>query len=100
MNIEHLRKRVYNRLAGELGTFVYNPSIGSRLHELTRGKNLSELHELANGLIKEALRVELRKGTILQIHPVRVKRKTINQIEMEVDITANNRQIITLQLQL
>lgn len=99
MDIESLRKRIYNRLATELGTFVYNPSIGSRLHELTRAKNLSDVHELANGYIKDALRVEIEKGFILSISPIRIKSKTLNRIDLEVDVTANNQEIITLPLQ-
>lgn len=98
MNIQHLTKRIYNRLATERGSFVYNPSIGSRLHELTRAKNISEVHDLALGFIREALAPELAKKTILSIQRVRVKNKTLYEVSLEIDIIANNQQIITLPL--
>lgn len=100
MNIEHLRRRIYTRLATERGSFVYNPSIGSRLFEMTRGKNTAEVHDLAQGYIREALGPELRKGYLLSIGKVRVLSKTLHAVRMEVDVTANNRQILTFPLEL
>lgn len=99
MNIEELKRRIYNRLATERGSFVYNPTIGSRLHEMTRGKNLSEVRDLARGYIREALAPEIAKGAILSVSDVRVKRKTLNNVELEVDIQPNTREIFTLLLQ-
>jgi phage gp46-like protein len=100
MNIEHLRKRIHTRLATERGSFVWNPSIGSRLFELTRAKNTADVHDLAQGYIREALAPELRKGYLLSISKVRVLSKTLHVVVMEVDVMANNRQILTFPLEL
>lgn len=99
MNSEQLRKRIYNRLASERGSFVYNPSIGSNLFLMTRAKNLSDVHDLAQGYIREALLPELQKGSILAIGKVQVKTWTQNKIEMEVAITANNKEVILVPMQ-
>ncbi|GFK94413.1 hypothetical protein NNJEOMEG_02258 [Fundidesulfovibrio magnetotacticus] len=60
--ISHLGNAVYIRLATPLGSWWADPSIGSRLHELARSKDLPRIGVLARQYAEQALRPLLDDG--------------------------------------
>lgn len=54
-NINHLGNAVYIRLMTPLGSWWSDPSLGSRLHELQRQKDLSRVRKLAVQYSEQAL---------------------------------------------
>jgi phage gp46-like protein len=60
--INHLGNAVYIRLATPLGSWWADPSIGSRLHELARSKDLPRIGVLARQYAAAALQPLLDDG--------------------------------------
>ena len=60
--ISHLGNAVYIRLATPLGSWWADPSIGSRLHELARSKDLPRVGVLARQYAEQALRPLIEDG--------------------------------------
>ena len=60
--INHLGNAVYIRLATPLGSWWADPSIGSRLHELARSKDLPRIGKLARQYAAAALQPLLDDG--------------------------------------
>ncbi|MBA4709580.1 phage GP46 family protein [Aquitalea aquatica] len=62
-----LANAVYLRLATPLGSWWADPSLGSRLHELQRAKDLSRIDALARQYAKQALEPLLQDGRASRI---------------------------------
>lgn len=62
-----LRNAVYLRLATPLGSYWADASLGSRLHELTREKDVPRVHRLAVQYAEQALRPLLDDGRAREI---------------------------------
>jgi phage gp46-like protein len=62
-----LANAVYLRLMTPLGTWFGDPSLGSRLHELQREKDLSRVERLAKQYSEQALAPVLADGRASQI---------------------------------
>ncbi|GAB6035832.1 phage GP46 family protein [Fundidesulfovibrio butyratiphilus] len=60
--INHLGNAVYIRLATPLDSWWADPSIGSRLHELARSKDVSRISVLARQYAEQALRPLILDG--------------------------------------
>lgn len=99
MRLEQLRRRVQTRLATERGSFVYNPTIGSQFFKMLRSKNVLEVRERIQGYAREALLPEIRKGFILGVAGVRILRLSAHSFSVEIDVIANNRQILTVPVE-
>lgn len=54
--INTLANATYIRLMTPLGSWCFDPSLGSRLHELQREKNLTRIYKLAEKYAEQALR--------------------------------------------
>jgi phage gp46-like protein len=70
-DVEATKQRVYIRLKTRRRSFVFDPSLGSRLHELGSAKR-SEHETLAKVYAAEALKPELDSGSIEEIQDVQV----------------------------
>lgn len=88
LHIKHLASRCQNRLGIERGSFVYNQQLGSRIHQLKRAKNIAEVYHLADIYIAEALDPEMKAGFLDKISAVRVTERTVDNVNLEVDLTA------------
>jgi len=62
-----LANAVYLRLATPLGSWWADPTLGSRLHELRRAKDLSRIDALARQYAEQALEPLLRDGRASRI---------------------------------
>lgn len=62
-----LTNAVYLRLATPLGSWWADPTLGSRLHELQRAKDLSRLDTLARQYAEQALAPLLQDGRASRI---------------------------------
>ncbi len=60
--INHLGNAVYIRLMTPLGTWWADPSLGSRLHELQREKDLARVRKLAVQYSEQALAPLIASG--------------------------------------
>lgn len=99
LHIKQLAERCTNRLGIEQGSFIYDPSLGSKLHHLKRSKNVADVHALAELYAAEALEPELKKRTIQKITAVRLTGRTINTASFVVDIIANTGASLTLNVE-
>ena len=60
--IDHLGNAVYLRLQTPLGSWWADTSLGSRLHELARSKDVSRIHILAEQYAAQALQPLIDTG--------------------------------------
>jgi phage gp46-like protein len=62
-----LATRVYLLLATERGSFPGDPTVGSRLHLLRRGKLTANIHRVAEDYAREALEDLVRDGSLTDL---------------------------------
>jgi phage gp46-like protein len=67
--INHLANAIYLRLMTPLGSWWADPKLGSRLHELTREKNLSRIYLLAKQYAEVALQplIESNRASEIEV---------------------------------
>lgn len=63
-----LANAVYLRIATPLGSYWADPTMGSRLHELTREKDVPRVERLAKQYCEQALQPLLDDGRVLSLN--------------------------------
>ena len=92
--LDQLAKRIEIRLGSELGSFAYNPLLGSQFHLLLRAKN-EDLLEDALQYAREALQPEVDAGFVSEVREARVMEKTANYLKLEIDVAIGEK-ILTI----
>ncbi len=82
---ETLSNAVYLRLATPLGSYWGNPTLGSRLHELAREKDLARVAVLAKQYSEQALAPIIQDGRARSIE-VSTERPGSGRLNLLIDV--------------
>ncbi|MDP2786598.1 MAG: phage GP46 family protein [Pseudomonadota bacterium] len=91
-----LANAVYMRLMTHLGSFWANPTLGSRLHELAREKDLARIELLARQYAAQALQPILDDGRATAIE-IATERPHNGRLLLAIQITAASGRQLTFQ---
>lgn len=91
-----LSNAVYIRLMTPLGSYWRDATLGSRLHELQRMKDLSRVGILAKQYAETALQPLLDDGRALDIS-VTVEQLHNGRINMEIQVTSATNNVLTFK---